>query len=227
MKHRITALATALAALAAPASASAATLTVDPPRSCHGSGERVSLLGAGFTPNLMSGINVTRDGEPIGTLTTDARDMFNGTLTLGQQNGRRTSTYTATDTSNPTLTASAQIVVSEVDVRLRPKSGAPGRRVRIGAVGFTSGETLWAHVKRGRSVRHLRIGRLKRACHKLRARRRLLRPRAPVGVYLVQFDTHRRYRPGRAQRVRFTITVRRVVRPAAATATSVSWSRRY
>ena len=227
MKHRITVLATALAALAGPASASAATLTVDPPQSCYGSGERVSLVGVGFTPNLMSGINVTRDGEPLGTLTTDARGMFNGTLTLGQRNGRRTSTYTATDTSNPTLTASAQIVVSEVEVRLRPKSGAPGRRVRIGAIGFTGGKTLWAHVKRGRSVRHLRIGRLKRACHKLRAKRRLLRPRAPVGTYLVQFDTHRRYRPGRAQRVRFTITVRRVVRPAAAASTSVGWSRLY
>jgi hypothetical protein len=226
MKHRITVMATALAALAAPASASAATLTVDPPQSCYGSGERVSLLGVGFTPNLMSGINVTRDGEPIGTLTTDATGMFNGTLTLGQRNGRRTSTYTATDTSNPTLTASAQIVVSEVDVRLRPKRAAPGRRVRIGAVGFTGGQTLWAHVKRGRSVRHLRIGRLKGACHKLRARRRLL-PRAAVGVYIVQFDTHRRYRARRQQSVGFTITVRRVAGPAAAAAASVGWSRLY
>jgi hypothetical protein len=225
MKHRITVLATALAVLAAPASASAAELRVDPSKRCYGSGERVSLLGSGFTANLMSGITVTRDSEPIGTLTTDATGMFHGTLTLGQRNGRRTSTYTATDTANPTVTASAQIVVSEVDVRLRPKSGSPGRRVRIGAVGFTGGETLWAHVKRGRSVRNLRIGGLKRACHKLRATRRLLRPRAPVGTYLVQFDTHRRYRPRRAQRVRFTITVRRVVRPAAAAATSVSWSR--
>jgi hypothetical protein len=223
MKFRTTVLATALAALAAPAAASAAELKVDPPKRCYGSGEQVSLRGSGFSPGLNEGISVTKDGDPLGKLSTDATGTFNGTLTLGQRNGRRTSTYRATDTTNPTLSASEQITVSEVDVRLTPKTGAPGRRVRIGAVGFTSGDTLWAHVVRGDSVRNLRIGRLKRACHKLVTKRRLLRPRPPVGVYDVQFDTHRRYRPRRQMSVGFTITVRRMT--SAAAATSVGWSR--
>jgi hypothetical protein len=223
MKLSLTVLATGFAAFALPATASAASLAVEPNKPCYGSGERVSLLGAGFTPNLMSGINVTKDGEPLGRLSTDAGGAFNGTLRLGQRNGRRTSTYTATDTSNPTLTASTQITVSEVDVRLRPRSGAPGRRIRIGAVGFTLGEKLWAHVVRGNSVRNLRIGGLKGACHKLRARRRLLRPGAALGTYIVQFDAFRRYRARRPQSVGFTITVRRVPRPAAASA--AAWSR--
>ncbi len=166
---------------------------------------------------------MTKDGEAIGALSTDVGGAFNGTLRLGQRNGKRTSTYTATDTSNPTLTASAQIVVSEVDVRLRPGSGAPGRRIMIGAVGFTEGKTLWAHIVRGNSVRHLKIGTLKRACHKLRSRRRLLRSGAALGVYTVQFDAFRRYRERRPQSVGFTITVRRVAEPSAASATA--WSR--
>jgi hypothetical protein len=223
MKFSPIALATTVAALTLPAAASAAQLTVNPGKPCYGSGETVSLLGSGFTPNLPSGISVTKDGEAIGTLSTDVGGAFNGTLRLGQRNGKRTSTYTATDTSNPTLTASTQIVVSEVDVRLRPKSGAPGRRITIGAVGFTEGKTLWAHVVRGNSVRNLKIGTLKRACHKLRSKRRLLRRGAPLGVYTVQFDAFKKYRERRPQSVGFTITVRRVVEPSAASATA--WSR--
>jgi hypothetical protein len=223
MKLSLTVLTTGIAAVALPAAASAAELKVEPGKACYGSGETVNLLGSGFTPSLASGIRVTKDGEPLGTLTTDAVGSFNGTLRLGQRNGRRTPTYTATDTSNPTLTASTQITVSEVDVRLRPRSGAPGRRLRIGAVGFTQGETLWAHVVRGRSVRHLRIGKLRGACHNLRARRRLLRRGTPLGTYIVQFDALRRYRERRPQSVGFTITVRRTVQPSAASATA--WSR--
>jgi hypothetical protein len=223
MKLSLTALATGFAAFALPAAASAAELTVAPAKPCYGSGETVNLLGSGFTPNLPGGINVTKNGDPLGTLSTDVGGAFNGALRLGQKNGRRTSTYTATDTSNPTLTASTQIVVSEVDVRLRPRSGAPGRRITISAVGFTEGNTLWAHVVRGSSVRNLKIGRLKRACHKLRSKRRLLRRGAPLGAYTVQFDAFKKYRERRPQSVGFTISVRRVAQPSAASATA--WSR--
>lgn len=226
MKLRPIALAAVATALTVPATASAAELTVDPKLPCYGSGHSVSLLGTGFSPNLQSGIAVTRDGEALEpALSTDATGAFNGTLRLGQPDGRRTSTYTATDTSNPTVTASTQIVVSEADVGLRPKSGSPGRRVRIKAVGFTAGSgTLYAHVVRGRSKRNLRIGRLQGACKNLTQRRRLLRRDAKVGVYVVQFDAFRKYVERRPQSVGFTITVRRVVRPAAAASVS-GWSR--
>ena len=63
MKLCLTGLATALAAFALPAAASAAELRVDPPKPCYGSGQTVNLLGTGFTPNLPSGISVTKDGE--------------------------------------------------------------------------------------------------------------------------------------------------------------------
>jgi hypothetical protein len=227
MKLCLTGLATALAAFALPAAASAAELRVVPDKPCYGSGETVNLLGTGFTPNLPSGISVTKDGQFIGPLSTDPTGSLNGRLTLGQRNGKRTSTYTATDTSNPTLTATDQITVSEVDVRLRPSSGAPGRLVTIGAVGFTTGRTLWAHiVRRDRVLRHIKIGRLRRACHNLKKKRRLLRQNAALGVYTVQFDAHRKYVRRRAQSVGFRITVVRRARPASsASAASVGWSR--
>ena len=229
MKLRLTAVATVATALTVPATASAAELMVDPALPCYGSGHTVSLLGTGFSPNLVGGVAVTKDGEGIGSLTTDMTGAFNGSLRLGQRNGRRTSTYTATDTSNPTLTASTQITVSEADVVLRPKSGSPGRRVRINAVGFTAGgQRLWAHVTRAGKTRNLPVGKLKGACKRITKKRRLLSRSAKVGVYIVQFDAFRGYRARRAQSVGFTITVRRAVRPAIASAARVSsWSRIY
>jgi hypothetical protein len=226
MKLRLTALAAVATALTVPATASAATLTVDPALPCYGSGHSVNLIGTGFSPNLTDGIAVTKDGESIGSLSTDASGAFNGSLRLGQRNGRRTSTYMATDTTNPTLTASTQITVSEADVTLRPKSGSPGRRVRIKAVGFTAngGKRLWAHVTRNGKTRNLPVGRLTGACKGLTKKRRLLRRGSPVGVYIVQFDAFRNYKERRAQSVGFTITVRRVVRPAAVSS-GVGWSR--
>src|SRR5262245_19633483 len=95
MKLRLTALAAVATALTAPATASAATLEVSPALPCYGSGHTVNLLGASFTPNLTDGITITRDGEDIGRLSTDATGAFNGSLRLGQRNGRRTRTYSA------------------------------------------------------------------------------------------------------------------------------------
>jgi hypothetical protein len=229
MKVRLTALAAVAAALTVPATASAATLAVEPRLPCYGSGHNVNLLGTGFSPNLMSGIAVTKDGESIGALSTDATGAFNGSLRLGQPSGRRTSTYTATDTTNPTLTASTQITVSEADVGLQPRSGSPGRRVRIKAVGFTAGgKRLWAHVTRAGKTRNTAVGRLRGACKRLTKRRRLLPRNTPIGVYIIQFDAFRKYRARRAQSVGFTITVRRVRRPSTASAARLTgWSRVY
>ena len=195
------------AALALPSAASAAELTVSPQKRCYGSGESVNLLGSGFTP--LSSATVTRDGSTLGALNTDGNGAFNGILTVGQNRGRQTKTYTATDDTDPSLTASAQITVSSVRVNLAPASGAPGRILRINAHGFTTGKTLWAHISRGKSRRHIKIGRLRGACGNLKTRKRLLPRDAAIGVHTIQFDTFRRYDKNQRVRDRYTITVTR------------------
>ena len=195
------------AALALPSAASAAELNVSPQKRCYGSGETVNLLGTGFSP--LSTATVTRDGTRLGFLNTDGNGAFNGVLTLAQNSGRRTKTYTATDDTNPATSASAQITVSSVRVNLAPASGAPGRILRIRAHGFTTGRTLWAHVTRGRSTRNVKLGRLKGACGNLRTRKRLLPRNAAIGVHTLQFDTFRRFSTNRPVRDRYTITVTR------------------
>jgi hypothetical protein len=212
MKLRLTILATAVATLAVPAAASAATLTVKPKRACYGSGHVVNLLGTGFTRERTKGVRITRDGDPLGeksSVNTDATGAFNATLDLGQPRGRRTSIYTATDTTDPMLTASTQITVTALSLQVGPLRGIAGNRINIRTVGFTSGETLWAHVRRGNRTRNLRIGRLKGPCHRLRARRRLIPRRPSLGTYSIQFDTFRKYQADRDQRRILTVTVTR------------------
>jgi hypothetical protein len=204
---RSLAVAAGLAALAAPAGASAASLSIVPEKRCYSHDESVNLLGSGFGPS--GSVSITRDGAVFGSLDTDAFGSFNGILTLAQNSGRRTTTYTATDRTSSTLTASDQITVSAVRVGLKPNNGAPGRVMSITARGFTTGDTLWAHVIHKKSRRHLKIGELKGACGGLETRRRLLPQNAALGVHRIQFDTFRRYRRSRPVQDSSTISVSR------------------
>ena len=204
---RSLAVAAGLVALAGPASASAATLSVTPQKRCYSSGESVNLIGTGFSP--LATASVTRDGSPLGALSTNADGVFNGVLTVAQTSGRKTKTYTARDDVVSTLTASTQITVSAVRVDLSPPNGAPGRRMSVKASGFSTGKTLWAHVKKGKSKRTLKIGPLSGACGGLKTRRRLLPQNAALGLHTIQFDTFRRYNPKQPVRYRYTIDVTR------------------
>jgi hypothetical protein len=208
MKLRLLTAATAALAFAAPAAASAAELTVEPQKSCYGHGEAVKLTGTGFSPNAE--VAITRDGQPLGedsSAFTDASGTFSGTLRLRESSGKRTSTYVATDTIVPTLTASTQLTVSAVNVTMGPANGPPHRLLTIKASGFTLGKTLWAHVRKGQFKRNVKIGSLKRACHVLRAKQRLLPRGAETGTYKIQFDTFRKFKARRAQFVRYELRV--------------------
>ena len=202
---RSLAVAAGLAALAAPAGASAASLSIVPEKRCYSHGESVNLIGSGFGPS--GSVSITRDGAGLGSLGTDAFGSFHGILKLAQNSGRRTKTYTATDRAGSTLTASDQITVSAVRVGLKPNNGAPGRVMSITARGFTTGDTLWAHVIHEKSRRHLKIGELKGACGGLEARRRLLPQNAALGVHRIQFDTFRSYRRNRPVQDSSTVAV--------------------
>jgi hypothetical protein len=204
---RSLAVAAATVALAAPSAASAASLTVSPQKRCYSSGEYVNLLGSGFSP--LGSVTISRGETVFDPLATDENGAFNGLLKVAQNRGKRTKTYTATDDAMSTLTASAQITVSSVRVILSPANGPPGRVMAIDAHGFSTGPTLWAHVRRGKSKRTLRIGALNGACGELKTHRRLLPRDAALGIYTIQFDTFKRYNPKQPVRYRYTIAVSR------------------
>ena len=190
-------------ALAAPATASAATLTVDPVRPCYLEQELVQLHAQDYTPNGQ--VDFTRDGNLIETLRADAEGGIQANLTLpGLLMGQRPLTYVATDQADPARTAQVSLLTTAIDVRVSPPNGPPNRLLRIRARGFKGGETLWAHVRRVKRrgagpvrARTVRIGRVRPDCWTTNKRRRLFRRGTAPGRYRVQFDTFRRYKPER------------------------------
>ena len=199
------AVAVTLATLAAPSAAHAASLTTDPAKPCYRSRRDRQLRRLRFTPS--STANLTRDGVFVAPIPTDVTGQFNAGLRLTQDTGTQIRTYTATDANNPVLTASVPVTVSAVGVTLSPRTGSVSRRFRIRARGFTTGDTLWAHIVHRRSKRHVKVGALKGACHNLRARMRLLPRDARFGRHRIQFDTFRRYSADRPVKTVYTIRV--------------------
>jgi hypothetical protein len=195
------------ALLALPAVSQAAAVSVTPVKPCYRSGESVAMSGSGYTPG--GPVNITSDGQSIGSTTADGSGNFGGRLTVASPT-RRVKTYTATDQSNTANTASVALTVSPFFLRVSPRNGPPGRLMRIRAAGFNTGRRLYAHVVRGRRRNNIRIGRLGGPCGTLAARRRIFPRGATPGTYLVQFDTRRRYSPDTRVRRRFRIVVFRI-----------------
>jgi hypothetical protein len=204
MRPLRTAVAIVSVALAAPATASAATLAVDPVRSCYLEQQRVFLIAKGYTPN--GWVDFTREGKLVAPLQASPAGEIHADLKLpGLIMGQSTLTYVATDRADPARTAQVSLPTTATDVRVEPETGAPHRRLTIRARGFKGGRTLWAHVRRtGRRggapvrTRAVRIGRVKGPCWTVRAKKRLFRRGTASGRYRVQFDTFRRYKPRRA-----------------------------
>jgi hypothetical protein len=201
----------AATALAAPASATAAALGVVNPKPCFGAADIVGLGGAQFTPGAT--ISFARDNAPIsGTVVADAAGSFLAPAGVPQIVGKtETSTYAATDGVN--TAAAPPVKLSRLGVTIRPARANPNRVRRISARGFTlQGRTLYAHRVRNRRSKNLSIGRLRGDCKTASRRKRVLRGARP-GTYRLQFDTFRRYRADRRQRVVFRVRVtRRLIR---------------
>ncbi|MDP9136411.1 MAG: hypothetical protein M3N56_16475 [Actinomycetota bacterium] len=212
----------AAVALTAPAAASAATLSVDKP--CYGAGERVQFSGTGYTPNGSVALSVS--GQQLGLGNANPVGEFAASLGAPAIDGKqRTDTFTATDQANLSLTASVPVLLTALNVTVKPKNGNPGKLKRIVARGFTTGTTLYAHVLRGKTKRNVKVGRLKGPCKTLTTHRRLFSLDAKTGVYRVQFDARRKYSAQTSPQVGFVVTVFPVVKPAAASAAGESWIR--
>jgi hypothetical protein len=193
------------AALAAAAPAQAATVTLAGSKSCYRAGDTLTINGSGFTPNGQA--NITLEGRTLGTVGTDPVGNFSTPLTVGTLRGVSRRTVIATDAVDPANVGQAQFLGSALDVTVRPRNGAAGRKLRLEASGFTTGKRLYAHVFRKRYKRNLLLGKLKGPCRTLKVRKRVLPPGTPTGVYTVQFDTKRRYSKKTKVWVKFTVTV--------------------
>ena len=213
----------AVAVLAVPAAAGAATLKLRPAQACYGTSDRVSLVGTGFTPSrsvnvLRAGRILNRRNGKIEPIATDAAGRFAVVAPVPDlTRAVQTSTYSAIDRADRATRASVGVKLSDLAVTIKPGDAAANRPRRIRARGFTvRGKTLFGHVVRKRTRRTFRVGRLEGACKTVSAKHRLFGRNATRGTYRVQFDTFRKYKPTRTQRIRFSVTIRRATRSAAA-----------
>lgn len=226
MKLRL-AVVTAALALAVPAAAQAATVAVD--STCYRPGQEGTITGGGYTPGAP--VNFTLNGSPFGDTTADAAgNLVPATFTAGNVPGKQQrKTLTATDSLNGANTATTTFTGTNLDVVVKPRRGNPGKKKKIRARGFDRGRRLWAHV-RGPRKRNVKVGKIKGACGKLKAKKRIFKPGYRVGVYTVQFDQRKKYRASTEPRVTFSVTIFNVVRSSGAFASLAApteiWRRR-
>lgn len=209
-----------LLAGAVPASAGAATLTVNKP--CYREGQTGLASGLGFTPN--SQVNFTLDGQPftdpanppVADATGNVNASFeNGSPRLGNKPVPQKSYVLGA--SDGTNSAQTTFTSTRLDVGVTPKRGNPGKRKRVRARGFDEGKLLRFHV-RGPRRRNGKVGRVKGACGKVNRRVKIFRATYPSGVYTVQFDQRRKYSTRTNPRVVFQVTIFRVTRSSLAAA---------
>jgi len=206
-------------ALVAPVTASAATLSVN--KSCYGPGEKITFSGGGFTPS--GPVALTLNGRQLGIGSANPVGEFEVSTAAPSIKGkRRTDLYTATDQTDLALTAGVPVHLTALNVKVTPQNGNPSKEKRVVARGFTTGKVLWAHVRRGKAKRNVRVGELKGACRTLDVERKLFLDNAKDGLYNVQFDTKRKYSAKTVPQVSFLVTVFHTFKVASASS-SESW----
>ncbi len=197
MKARLAAAAViAVTGVTAP-SAMGATIVSD--RECYREGVTGTFVGTGFQPGQPVALSI--DGQQVDTGPADAAGGLAASVTVTQVPGsERTRMVTMTQTTNLALTATKTFTVTKVYVVTKPSAFKPGRRLRIRAGGFyNAGPTLYGHV-RGPKRRNLRIGKVKGACGKVSATKKVILKKGDgPGIYRVQFDTSRRFSGLRTQ----------------------------
>ena len=213
---RTAALAAAAIAVGLPATAGAATLSVD--KSCYREGSDAVATGAGFSPNAQ--VNFTLNGaaftDPSNPPTSDATGGLNAGFSIGTPPGKQKKYVLAA--SDGTNSGQTSFTATDLDVTVRPKRGNPGRRKRVRARGFDRGKVLRYHV-RGPRRRNGKVGKLRGACGKINKKARIFRANYPSGVYTVQFDQRKAYKPGSSPRVVFEVRIFRRARSSLVSAT--------
>jgi hypothetical protein len=200
------------AALALPATASAATLAV-PPCVPTVPGERtVPVQGSGFTPG--SFVRLSADGQATGGATADAAGniaemLFPPSLSSFRRN-LQTFTLTATDANG--VTASVPLQVTRVTATI-PDRAKPTSRVAFRVFGFTPGRVVHVHVRRGGKTRgSFRIGRAAGPCGRTSRRLRYMPLRRfSSGTYDYVFQMSSKY-DRRAPSVRLRVSITRTIR---------------
>jgi hypothetical protein len=194
-------------ALAAPAAARAATVSV--PGTCFISSQPIAITGSGFTP----GGPVTISGDVFGSTVADGAGNIAASVSAPFVStiAPKRVAVTVTDATNPANRTGAFVpVIRGLLVTNAPLSGRPRQKTTWRFAGFPPGTAIYGHYRfGGRTIKNYRFGKPVGPCGTLAVRAR----RVPVaagrlhsGTWTLQLDQRRHYRRSGARRViRFRI----------------------
>jgi hypothetical protein len=198
-------IATILAVLATPLVASAAGAVAAPAATlttgtrCYQETQEVIVNGSGFAPSSV--VTISRDETILGSTTTDASGAFRNkfdTPELPADVRERLYRLSATDATH---TAETTYRATRIFASFRPRNGNPSTlRVRFSIFGFGLVQRrapVYLHYVRpgGKLARTIRLGTATGVCGAIAQtrERRLFGFEASRGVWILQFDTRRRY----------------------------------
>jgi hypothetical protein len=194
--------ASAIAIVAAPASADAASVALSNP--CPVSGAKLRLTGSGFTPRA-----TVRFGDDVsGGTVADAAGNIAATFTAPHVATLSPGAFrvTAREPAHPSVAAARRFrVIRDLLLTNAPLRGAPRGKTTWVFVGFPGTTAIYGHYRHGgRTVKNYRFGRPAGPCGMLTVRAR----RVPVpasrlhpGAWTVQLDQRRHFRASGPKRV--------------------------
>jgi hypothetical protein len=198
----------ALAAIfGAPASASAADVTVD--YACYVENGSIGASGSGYTPNSIA--TLTLDGT-TSSADTDAAGAFSTTLTAPittlKHPGAQQYTLSTRDVDTG-AEATTTILVVKLGVDAVPPTAKPHSRITWFFGGFPSQKAIYGHWRFGGKTRaNHRMGQPQGPCGVLKARSRQIEAsKIRFGTWTVQFDHNRGYDKNAKPRVTVKINV--------------------
>ncbi len=187
--HRSILVPLALAGALTPlASASAAQLTTSA-ATCARSGTQVSVQGSGFTPNGAVTLGAAKTQA-------DATGSFVETVTV-PDDGKLipvTRKLSASDDTDPSLSATASIKYVGFFYTNFPITGRPTERVQWKFAGFDAGKPIYGHFRyRGTTAKNYRFGIAKGDCGTLSVKAKRLPAASHPGVWTLQLDQQKVY----------------------------------
>jgi hypothetical protein len=181
------------AVFGAPASASAADVTVD--QSCYVEQGTMVVSGSGYTPNSIATVTV---GGTTYSADTDATGAFSTTLSAPSTSlkhpGAQQFPLTAHDVDT-NVDTNTTVNVAKVGVDGVPSKSKPHKRITWNIAGFPGQKALYGHWRFGGKTRaNHRMGVPQGPCGVLRVKARQIEAdRVRFGTWTVQFDHNRVY----------------------------------
>ena len=185
--------------------AHAATLTATSPKPCYLGRERTTVTGTGFTPNgsvsaTFAGLSAPVFADPTGAIGLD--------LQFPEVKGVKTLAVTATDDTNPALSATLNLIATTLHIDVNPTHAKPGKKLRIKGYGLLGGKKVYMHVRGPHHYRSdAKVARTKAPCGTFKIHRKIVPAGARPGVYTVLFDAKKRFSKKTKPQTGGTLTV--------------------